>query len=146
MLLVERARESMLWSWVIPTMGGANGIWGEEERREVRKVLGMEETADEDGERVSKREESAEEVVQVQQIRRETLDPGKMANAFGQQRMERPIASRYYWCESFASTTHALPTQAEPFLPMISPRRPQRVSTARFPASPVVARPLAQSR
>ncbi|KAL7417606.1 hypothetical protein BDY24DRAFT_375433 [Mrakia frigida] len=39
MFLIERARESMLWTWAVVRLGGEDGMWGDEEREEIRKML-----------------------------------------------------------------------------------------------------------
>lgn len=40
-LRVERWREALLWSWAVARMGGESGIWREESREEVKRVLRM---------------------------------------------------------------------------------------------------------
>lgn len=47
LFLVERAREAMLWSWAVARLGGIDGMWGGEERNEVRRVLKIEGMAEE---------------------------------------------------------------------------------------------------
>lgn len=40
-LRVERWREALLWSWAVARMGGESGLWGQEAREEVKRVLRM---------------------------------------------------------------------------------------------------------
>ncbi|WWD21565.1 hypothetical protein CI109_106051 [Kwoniella shandongensis] len=40
-LRVERWREALLWSWVVGKIGGVEGVWGKQAKKDLRKVLGM---------------------------------------------------------------------------------------------------------
>ena len=41
-LRIERWREALLWTWVVAKIGGVNGIWDDEARKELRKLFGTE--------------------------------------------------------------------------------------------------------
>lgn len=40
-LRVERWREVFFWSWIVVKLGCEEDVWEENEKREMKKVLGM---------------------------------------------------------------------------------------------------------
>ncbi|WVQ83148.1 hypothetical protein IAT38_005286 [Cryptococcus sp. DSM 104549] len=82
-LRVERWREALLWSWVVAKVGGVDGVWAEEEKDALRKVLGLK---DGEGEGMKR--------VQVErQVERSTLsDLGGLMDQAG---WEGPKATHY---------------------------------------------------
>lgn len=98
LLLVERARESMLWVWAVAKMGGASGVWGKEEKRALEALFQGQERGT-----VRKPAEnqtgSVEETIRIRRGRRETISPSIIAEAFKGLEWERPVATRYSWCK-----------------------------------------------
>ena len=93
----------MLWVWVVARMGGADGVWGREEREEVRWMLKMEpRNGTEVGGQERREGKVEEEKVEVRQVMRETLQVQKMEDAFEGLGEAGPEASKYYWCESLS--------------------------------------------
>jgi 3-O-alpha-D-mannopyranosyl-alpha-D-mannopyranose xylosylphosphotransferase len=40
-LRMERWREAFLWTWMVGKIGGVEGVWGEEAKEELKRVLGI---------------------------------------------------------------------------------------------------------
>ena len=120
-LLVERARESVLWVWAVAKIGGQDGVWGKEERAEVKRMLGWEEpipvVVQEEKEPTSNSTAVAaaptatlaatpegraldSRLASVKQVERETLEVSKVDAAFQALDEKGPLATKYYWCES----------------------------------------------
>lgn len=92
-LRVERWREALLWSWVVGRVGGADGVWGEEARQEVRKVLGRVDGVD--GVKVL-----------VEKDNRTPLED--MIGLTERAGWEAPQRSQYLFCESFRQPSSSL--------------------------------------
>lgn len=109
-LLVERARESVLWVWAVARIGGQDGVWGKAERAEVKRMLGWEEAVvvqDETASNWTSTLADASEtralgskLASVKQVERETLEVSKVDAAFEALDEKGPLATKYYWCES----------------------------------------------
>jgi 3-O-alpha-D-mannopyranosyl-alpha-D-mannopyranose xylosylphosphotransferase len=85
-LLVERARESLLWVWAVARLGGVDGLWGEEQRKEVREVLGM-------------KDEDEGKNIKITKIKRDTVKTETIGRAFQGLGEDGPRATKYLWCE-----------------------------------------------
>jgi 3-O-alpha-D-mannopyranosyl-alpha-D-mannopyranose xylosylphosphotransferase len=82
-LRVERWREALLWSWAVGRVGGSEGVWGVEARKELMDVLKM---ISED-----------EEVVIIQRSERETLnDLARLEENTG---WEAAKSTRFIFCK-----------------------------------------------
>ncbi|ODN79595.1 hypothetical protein L202_03542 [Cryptococcus amylolentus CBS 6039] len=81
-LRVERWREAVLWSWIVAKVGGVEGVWGEEQKDELRSVLGM-----------AKGEGADKGQVQISRRSRESLND--MDGLMGQAGWEGPKATEY---------------------------------------------------
>lgn len=101
LFLVERARESMLWTWAVARLGGEGGTWGERERSEVRGVFGL------DGDRGKE----GEATVWVEGFRREKR-PGfewmDLKGRLDEMGVEGPMATELLWCKSSWASTSVL--------------------------------------
>lgn len=85
-LRVERWREALLWSWIVAKLGGEEDVWGENQKRELRKVLGM---TPSQGEEIEK--------VEVTSGSRSTLsDLDALTEEAG---WEGPKATDYHFCK-----------------------------------------------
>lgn len=104
LFLVERARESMLWTWAIARMGGLDGMWGEEEREELREMLGLSE-----GEGEEKREERVEIPKFVQGETRPMMEWENLVGQMEEMEVEGPQVTELLWCESSASCFFLVP-------------------------------------
>lgn len=40
-LLVERSREAIIWSWVVARLGGTSGVWSTEARKEIEELFNV---------------------------------------------------------------------------------------------------------
>ena len=40
-LRMERWREGFLWTWIVGKMGGIDGVWDEEAKEELKRILGI---------------------------------------------------------------------------------------------------------
>ena len=39
-LRIERWREALIWTWVVAKVGGVEGVWGDDARKELRELFG----------------------------------------------------------------------------------------------------------
>ena len=84
-LVVERAREIMLWSWIVGTIGADDDTWSAEENKKAWKILGGDENTDE---------------VHVALLQRSTLSPERLESLFQEAGEEPPKETEYLFCES----------------------------------------------
>lgn len=80
---VERWREALLWSWAVARLGGENGLWGANEKQELRGMLGINDDLSQD--------------IIVERGVRTTLDTIETIN--GLMGWDDPKGTRYTWCE-----------------------------------------------
>lgn len=98
-LHIERARESMLWTWAVARLGGDSGVWGAEERKEVRTLLGLQD-GDKDGDSKGR---------DIHKAKRETIKQETIQKALEPFGKEPPKAVQYIWCEQFRSSSFSRP-------------------------------------
>jgi 3-O-alpha-D-mannopyranosyl-alpha-D-mannopyranose xylosylphosphotransferase len=79
---IERWREALLWTWAVAKVGGVKGVWGEEARKEVRRVLNV-----------------RGDVGQVTVIKGERETLGDLENVMGQAGWEMPKRTEYRFCK-----------------------------------------------
>jgi hypothetical protein len=96
-LVVERAREIMLWSWVVGMIGADDDTWGTEEGEKAWKALGGDQSTEE---------------IQVAVLQRATLSPERLETLFQEAGEEPPKETEYLLCESCVSPSNSL---AHPF-------------------------------
>jgi len=82
-LHAERWREALLWSWAVARLGGENGLWGANEKQELRGMLGINDDLSQD--------------IIVERGVRTTLDTIETIN--GLMGWDDPKGTRYTWCE-----------------------------------------------
>ena len=83
-LVVERAREIMLWSWIVGTIGADDDTWGTEESEKAWKILGGDESTEE---------------IRVTLPQRATLSPERLESLFQEAGEEPPKETEYLLCE-----------------------------------------------
>ena len=85
-LIVERAREIMLWSWIVGTIGADDDRWGAEEGEKAWKILGGDESIEE---------------VHVTLPQRATLSPERLESLFLEAGEEPPKETEYLLCKCY---------------------------------------------
>jgi len=83
-LVVERAREIMLWSWIVGTIGADDDTWGSEEGKKAWKTLGGDENTEE---------------IHVTLPRRASLSPERLETLFQEAGEEPPKETEYLLCK-----------------------------------------------
>ena len=83
-LVVERAREIMLWSWIVGTIGADDDTWGAEEGERAWRLLGGDESTEE---------------IPVTLPQRATLSPERLESLFLEAGEEPPKETEYLLCE-----------------------------------------------
>jgi len=92
-LVVERAREIMLWSWIVGTIGADDDTWGAEEGEKAWKIL--------------RGDESTEEI-HVTLPQRATLSPERLESLFLEAGEEPPKETEYLLCACYVSPPRPL--------------------------------------
>jgi hypothetical protein len=92
-LIVERAREIMLWSWIIGTIGADDDTWGTKEGEKAWKILGGDESTEE---------------IHVTLRQRATLSPERLESLFLEAGEEPPKETEYLLCEYCCSSPKPL--------------------------------------
>lgn len=92
-LIVERAREIMLWSWIVGTIGADDDMWGAEEGKKAWEILGGDESTDE---------------VHVTLPQRATLSPERLESLFMEAGEEPPKETEYLLCKCGVSPPNPL--------------------------------------
>lgn len=113
-LLVERAREAMLWVWAVGRLGGPSGTWGPEERDEVRALLGFAPLAPNTTTAAAAGTPlfAPPSTVQVKRVHRGTIFGDTRHAAFEELGVEGPASTAYRWCESSLLSTSPSPLVA----------------------------------
>ena len=92
-LVVERAREIMLWSWIVGTIGADDDTWGAEEGEKAWKTLGGDKSTEE---------------IRITLPKRATLSPERLESLFREAGEEPPKETEYLICECHISTSNRL--------------------------------------
>lgn len=87
-LVVERAREIMLWSWIVGTIGADDDTWGAEEGEKAWRILSGGESTEE---------------IHVTLPQRATLSPERLESLFLEAGEEPPKETEYLLCEYYVS-------------------------------------------
>lgn len=89
-LLIERARESMLWVWAVAYLGGADGLWGAKERETVSSLFNVTPSAT----------NGSASPFRVKLAQRTTLEQSVLADGFAGLGVEGHLSTRPMWCAS----------------------------------------------
>jgi hypothetical protein len=95
-LLIERARESMLWVWAVANLGGTDGVWGAAERDKVRAILAFAPLSN--GTTVARRTFDEPRTALVRRVVRGTIALETIKTAFEGFGEQGPEATHYRWC------------------------------------------------
>jgi Stealth protein CR3, conserved region 3 len=82
--VVERAREIMLWSWIVGTIGADDDTWGVKEGEKAWVILGGDENTKE---------------IRVTLRPRSTLSPERLESSFQEAGEEPPKETEYLICQ-----------------------------------------------
>lgn len=79
----------MLWTWAIARLGGEDGMWGVEEREEIREMLGMSRESEQKSVIIQRLDKEARPMMDWKNLLPQLEDMG----------VEGPQVTELLWCE-----------------------------------------------
>ncbi|KAL6300082.1 hypothetical protein BKA93DRAFT_868238 [Sparassis latifolia] len=119
--VVERAREALLWAWVVGRVGGLYGEWGPLQRRQAWEELGGEWLGDVEMAAEQGRGRDGRARIDVSAGRRETVEPERVKRVLRASGLNGVGQTRYIFSSLDGYAYGTLGTKGAPKFPSFSP-------------------------